>query len=107
LTIVSGGPMVVGDVVSQIDDIAGGGGFADFRPAVGVEVMILSVGMELNDPAGNFNLVDGVANNATVANGDWRSLGTMKTGVTNDIWFRMHNTAVPLSNMGFSGIQIA
>jgi len=102
---VLGGHLVAGDVVSQIDDIAGAGGFADFRPAAGVEVMILSVGMELNDALGNFNLVDGVSNNATVANGDWRSLGTMKTAVTNDIWFRMHNTAAPLSNMGFSGIQ--
>jgi len=97
--------MAVSDVISQVNDIVDTG-FVDFQPAAGVEVMILSTGMELNPVGGNFNIVDGVVNNSTVANGDWRSLGTIKTGVTNDIWFRMHNTSGVTSNMGFTGIQI-
>ena len=101
--------MAVGDVISDIISLLTLT-TSDFRPAVGVEIMLTQLGHSTASGAVliDFLLVDGVIGTLFYSNPaiDITIPIIIKMGITNTVWFRMANDSTGTEELCFSGIQI-
>jgi len=103
--------MVVGDVVSDVIDLAISAS-SNLQPAVGVSLLITSVAGD-DTTSANFLMYDGT--NTAIIIGDWSSVhtevgalvSTVKTFLTNTNYMQIYNSSSSHSSvLAYSGIQV-
>jgi hypothetical protein len=96
--------MAKGDIIADLQSI-GNGGTLIYQPAVGVEVIMMTIGIN-GDANNSFKMTDGTIHTLIAGGGHLAVLGgVVKYGVTNTVYLRLQNDAGSTLSLGFSGIQ--
>lgn len=100
--------MAAGDIISDIVSVAGGGGNVNFQPAAGVEIVLTNFSWQGTSSGVIIYYLDDGTNSAMIFRnvnmGDPTGV-TIKAGITNTNYLRMHNSHASARVMAYTGIQ--